>query len=73
MWQLRDRSPPFEPGDAPAPEPFLKDAHGLLSEVLIDEMRAVRRVVEAASSRGALGKVALALTHARAAAGDGPA
>jgi len=73
MWQPRDRIPPFEPGDAPDPEPFLKDSHGLLSEVLVDVMRAVRHVVEATLPRCALSQVALALTHARAAAGDRPA
>jgi hypothetical protein len=50
-----------------------KNLHGLLSEVLGGVMRAERHVVEAASSRGALGQVALALTHARASACDGPA
>jgi hypothetical protein len=73
VWQLRDRSPPFEPGDAPDLEPFLKYLHGLLGEVLFDVMWAVHHVVEATSPRGVLGHVALALTHARAAAVDGPA
>jgi hypothetical protein len=73
VWQLRDRGPPFEPGDAPDPEPVLKGSHGLLSEVLVDVMRAVRHVVETTSPRGALSQVALALTHARAAAVDRPA
>jgi hypothetical protein len=36
VWQVRDRIPPFDPSDAPDPEPFLKDSHGLLGDVSVD-------------------------------------